>query len=45
MCRNINAPYCSGVFPILILWFLNWRIIAAMKQASRRHNNISSLHR
>jgi hypothetical protein len=45
-CRNCPViRICSGVFPILILWFLNWRIITAMKQASRRHNNISSLHR
>ncbi|XP_023347656.1 FMRFamide receptor isoform X2 [Eurytemora carolleeae] len=34
-----------GVFPLFLLWLLNWRIIAAMQLATRRHNNISSLQR
>jgi len=34
-----------GIFPLLALTFLNWRIIAAMNAATRRHNNIASLKR
>ena len=34
-----------GIFPLLALGFLNWRIINAMNAATRRHNNIASLKR
>lgn len=34
-----------GLFPLMALTFLNWRIISAMNAATRRHNNISSLKR
>ena len=37
--------YFSGLVPLFVISFLNWRIIAAMNAATRRHNNIASLKR
>jgi len=34
-----------GVIPIVVLAGLNYRIIAAMKEATKRHNNLSTMQR
>jgi len=41
----VTNTIVMGLLPLLALTFLNWRIIAAMNAATRRHNNISSLKR
>ena len=35
----------TGVIPIVVLAGLNYRIIAAMKEATKRHNNLSTVQR
>ena len=45
---NVSSFYSkdfSGVIPIMVLAGLNYRIIAAMKEATKRHNNLSTMQR
>lgn len=40
-----TSEHFAGIFPTLTLGILNYKIMKAMKRATTRHNNISTVER